>query len=98
MPNPSTREGLHVSRLEFRHQIFAVADCGASVALIWVNIDANSYHDFVEFVLMDHTLIGHLHAVRRPHNPRTLTLHYLVNDVLDGAVLRHRREGGLGGA
>lgn len=50
---------------------------GAVTALIWANIDATSYHHFVEFVIWDHAPIGH------PHDGhRTLTLHYLVNDVL----------------
>ncbi|RVT86891.1 sodium:proton antiporter [Rhodobacteraceae bacterium CCMM004] len=50
---------------------------GALIALVWANIDASSYHDFVEFVIWDHAPIGHLHD-----GHRTLTLHYLVNDVL----------------
>ncbi|SIO10570.1 Na+/H+ antiporter NhaA [Vannielia litorea] len=50
---------------------------GAIIALIWANIDAESYHHFVEFVIWDHAPIGHLHD-----GHRTLTLHYLVNDVL----------------
>ncbi|MCO6383587.1 Na+/H+ antiporter NhaA [Oceanicola sp. 502str15] len=50
---------------------------GAITALIWANIDADSYHHFVEFVIWDHAPIGHLHD-----GHRTLTLHYLVNDVL----------------
>ena len=50
---------------------------GAIIALIWANIDAHSYHAFVEFVIWDHAPIGHLHD-----GHRTLTLHYLVNDVL----------------
>ena len=50
---------------------------GALVALIWANIDAESYHHFVEFVIWDHAPIGHYH-----HGHRTLTLHYLVNDLL----------------
>lgn len=50
---------------------------GALIALVWANIDANSYHHFVEFVIWDHAPIGHYH-----HGHRTLTLHYLVNDVL----------------
>ncbi len=54
---------------------------GASVALLWVNVDANSYHDFVEFVLIDNSIIGHPHE-EGGHITRTLTLHYLVNDVL----------------
>lgn len=50
---------------------------GAVIALIWANINAESYHHFVEFVIWDHAPIGHLHD-----GHRTLTLHYLVNDVL----------------
>ncbi len=62
---------------------------GALTALIWANLDtvlpvagqphywADSYHHFVEFVIWDHAPIGHEH-----HGHRTLTLHYLVNDVL----------------
>ncbi|WP_299845330.1 Na+/H+ antiporter NhaA [uncultured Roseovarius sp.] len=50
---------------------------GAIIALIWANIDAHSYHTFTEFVIWDHAPIGHLHD-----GHRTLTLHYLVNDVL----------------
>ena len=50
---------------------------GALLALTWANIDAHSYHAVVEYVLWDHAPIGHLHD-----GHRTLTLHYLVNDVL----------------
>ncbi|MBP0482760.1 Na+/H+ antiporter NhaA [Sagittula salina] len=62
---------------------------GAVVALIWANLDvivpvagnphhwAETYHHFVEFVIWDNAPIGHLHD-----GHRTLTLHYLVNDVL----------------
>ena len=50
---------------------------GAIIALIWANIDYKSYHDFVEFKIWDHAPIGHYH-----HGHRTLTLHYLVNDIL----------------
>jgi len=50
---------------------------GAIIALIWANIDYESYHHFTEFVIWDHAPIGHLHD-----GHRTLTLHYLVNDVL----------------
>lgn len=54
---------------------------GAVIALIWANVNPNSYHDFVEFVIVDHFFIGHAH-VEDGHVVRTLTLHYLVNDVL----------------
>lgn len=50
---------------------------GALGALIWANTDADSYHHFVDYVIWDHAPIGHLHD-----GHRTLTLHYLVNDVL----------------
>ncbi|MEM6310152.1 MAG: Na+/H+ antiporter NhaA [Pseudomonadota bacterium] len=50
---------------------------GAVLALIWANIDADSYHHFVEFKIWDYAPIGHYHD-----GHRTLTLHYLVNDVL----------------
>lgn len=56
--------------------------CGAILALFWANMDPHSYHDFVEFVLIDDFFIGHPHADAEGHIHRTLTLHYLVNDVL----------------
>ncbi|MGI3183846.1 Na+/H+ antiporter NhaA [Nioella aestuarii] len=55
---------------------------GAILALIWANTNAESYHHFVEFVLIDDFFIGHLHDDGHGHVVRTLTLHYLVNDVL----------------
>lgn len=50
---------------------------GAIIALIWANTDYDSYHHFVEMVIIDDFIIGQLHD-----GHRTLTLHYLVNDVL----------------
>ena len=50
---------------------------GAFGALAWANIDFNSYHHIVDMVLIEHSLVGHLHD-----GHRTLTLHYLINDVL----------------
>jgi NhaA family Na+:H+ antiporter len=56
---------------------------GAVIALIWANTSPESYHYFVEYPLLDHSFIGHAH-----YGPdgeveyRTLTLHYLINDVL----------------
>jgi len=55
---------------------------GAVIALIWANIDPNGYHDFVEFVLVDDFFVGHPHADELGRIHRTLTLHYLVNNVL----------------
>ncbi|MDC0739002.1 Na+/H+ antiporter NhaA [Cognatishimia sp. SS12] len=49
---------------------------GAVLALIWANTNPDTYHHFVEFVIWDHAPIGHYHD-----GHRTLTLHYLVNDV-----------------
>jgi NhaA family Na+:H+ antiporter len=54
---------------------------GALVALVWANTIPESYHDFVEFVIADHFLIGHAH-IEDGQVTRTLTLHYLVNDAL----------------
>ncbi len=55
---------------------------GAILALIWANTNPESYHHFVEFVIVDDFFIGHLHDDGHGHVVRTLTLHYLVNDVL----------------
>jgi len=49
---------------------------GALIALVWANINYDTYHHFVEFVIWDHAPIGHYHD-----GHRTLTLHYLINDV-----------------
>ncbi len=54
---------------------------GAVIALIWANTSPGSYHAFVDFVIVDHFFIGHAH-VENGEVVRTLTLHYLVNDVL----------------
>ena len=50
---------------------------GAFGALLWANINYDSYHHIVDMVLIDNFFIGHLHD-----GHRTLTLHYLINDVL----------------
>ena len=50
---------------------------GAFGALAWANIDYASYHHIVDMVLIEHCPVGHLHD-----GHRTLTLHYLINDVL----------------
>lgn len=54
---------------------------GALLALVWANLAPHSYHDIVEMVLIDDFFIGHAHEVEG-HITRTLTLHYLINDVL----------------
>ncbi|RYG90402.1 sodium:proton antiporter [Loktanella sp. IMCC34160] len=56
---------------------------GAIIALIWANVNPGSYHHFVEYPLVDHFFIGHAHYDAAGQvEYRTLTLHYLVNDVL----------------
>ena len=55
---------------------------GALLALVWANIDAQSYHHFVEYEILKDSLVGHAHVDAEGHVHRTLTLHYLVNDVL----------------
>jgi len=54
---------------------------GALVALIWANTHPDSYHDLVHRVLIDNFLIGTLEH-EGGGTTRTLTLHFLVNDVL----------------
>ncbi|MFT6775465.1 MAG: NhaA family Na+:H+ antiporter [Paracoccaceae bacterium] len=54
---------------------------GALSALVWANIDPHSYHAFVDFPLMEHTWVGHLHTDAAGVASRTLTVHYLINDV-----------------
>lgn len=54
---------------------------GAAIALVWANLSPDSYHHFVHLVLVDDFLIGQA----EPEGggiTRTLTLHFLVNDVL----------------
>ena len=55
---------------------------GALIALVWANINYESYHHFVEYPIWDHGFIGHGHYDEKGHFHRTLTLHYLVNDLL----------------
>ncbi|PYE83746.1 Na+/H+ antiporter NhaA [Pseudoroseicyclus aestuarii] len=56
---------------------------GTLIALLWANIDATSYHHFVDFPLIDHFPIGHAHYDESGAvTYRTLTVHYLINDGL----------------
>ena len=50
---------------------------GAVIALIWANVDYESYYGFTEYTLWDYAPIGHYHD-----GHRTMTLHYVVNDAL----------------
>jgi NhaA family Na+:H+ antiporter len=54
---------------------------GALIALVWANVNPDGYHHVVDMVLIDNFFIGHAHA-EGGQTVRTLTLHYLVNDVL----------------
>jgi NhaA family Na+:H+ antiporter len=54
---------------------------GALLGLVWANIDAHSYHAFVEFRLVEGGFIGDAYQ-EGGGTVRVLTLHYLVNDVL----------------
>ncbi len=67
---------------------------GAVLALIWANIDATSYHHFVEYPLWFNSMIGvdighwtHAYGEAAHHYEvgdveKVLTMHYLVNDAL----------------
>ncbi|PSH68240.1 sodium:proton antiporter [Phyllobacterium brassicacearum] len=55
---------------------------GAVTALIWANVSPGSYHALVDFPLLEDGLIGHLSVDADGHAHRTVTLHYLINDVL----------------
>ncbi len=56
---------------------------GALVALVWANWDVASYRDFVEYELLHGSFVGHAHYNEAGQiEYRSLTLHYLVNDVL----------------
>ena len=54
---------------------------GAVIALVWANTSPESYHALVDYVLIDNFFIGHPHS-EGGETVRTLTVHYLVNDVL----------------
>lgn len=55
---------------------------GAAIALFWANLAPDSYHHFVEYPLIEHAWIGHAHVDAAGAVHRTLTVHYLINDVL----------------
>lgn len=54
---------------------------GAAIALIWANLAPGSYRGLVDFVILEDTVIGHAHLEGGAVH-RTLTLGFLVNDVL----------------
>jgi len=55
---------------------------GAIIALIWANTSPESYHHFVDFELVKDSFIGGLHTDADGHVSRSITLHWLVNDLL----------------
>ncbi|MGB5869035.1 MAG: Na+/H+ antiporter NhaA [Albidovulum sp.] len=54
---------------------------GAAIAIVWANTDAHSYHALVHYVMIDNFFIGEP-SYEGGSVQRTLTLHYLINDVL----------------
>jgi NhaA family Na+:H+ antiporter len=56
---------------------------GAILALLWANIDPHSYHAVVDWTILERSIVGYpTFAEDDSVTHRTLTLHYLVNDVL----------------
>lgn len=55
---------------------------GAVIALVWANIDAQSYRAFVSFVIFEDSFIGHPHIDEAGHMSRMLDFEFLVNNVL----------------
>lgn len=55
---------------------------GAVIALLWANTNPGFYHSIQEAVIYEGGFMGHIHVDEAGHVTRTLTLHYLVNDVL----------------
>jgi NhaA family Na+:H+ antiporter len=80
---PDMRRGCAMYRVwHFISSYSLLLVAGALIALVWANVAPGSYHDFVEFRLFDNPWVGHLHEDGAGHAVRTLTLHYLINDVL----------------
>ncbi|QCL97879.1 Na+/H+ antiporter NhaA [Agrobacterium tumefaciens] len=55
---------------------------GAVSALVWANLWPDSYHALAELPLWENAPVGQLHADGQGHGHRTLTLRYLINDIL----------------
>jgi Na+:H+ antiporter, NhaA family len=66
----------------FVSEYSALLVLGALAGLGWANLHPESYHAFIEFPLLEGGPIGHLHVDAAGHAARTLTVHYLINDVL----------------
>lgn len=54
---------------------------GALLGLVWANVDAHSYHAFVDFILWENAPVGNLMTEGGGYT-RELTAHYLINDIL----------------
>lgn len=54
---------------------------GALLALAWANLSAESYHHFVDFILIRDFIVGHPHEINGVIT-RNLTVHFLINEVL----------------
>ncbi|MGV1793589.1 Na+/H+ antiporter NhaA [Rhizobium sp. A37_96] len=55
---------------------------GSVIALVWANTSPETYHGLIEFALRSDGLVGELHVAADGYARRTLTVHYLINDVL----------------
>ena len=56
---------------------------GALLALIWANLDPHTYHSMVDWTILERSIVGYpTYADDGSVAYRTLSLHYLVNDVL----------------
>ena len=55
---------------------------GASIALVWANVDAQSYHAFVSFVIVENPFVGHPDIDESGQMTRILDLEFLVNNLL----------------
>ena len=54
---------------------------GALIALIWANINPHAYHELIDYVLLQDSIVGQLETNNGKVH-RELTLHYFINDFL----------------
>lgn len=64
-----------VNQFMLENSIFLLV--GTFVALIWANLDNESYKHLLHFSLLNNYLVGEIHG-----DHRVITIHYLVNDIL----------------
>lgn len=55
---------------------------GAFSALVWANLDNQSYQQFINYTLLENQWVGHLHAGAHGGTTRILSVHGLINDLL----------------